>query len=93
MNEQFEFRIVLIKIQDSLSDEDRAKLNFLFGEEIPRRLQDNSSLENALQVLQTLFDHLKITPNNYDYLVRALHEIGRQDCAERLRGNIFEDIL
>jgi len=84
--EEFEFRIVLVKIQDSLSDEDRRKLHFIFGEEIPRRLQENGSLTSALEVLQTLFDRLRISRNNYDYFVRALQEIGRNDCAQRLIG-------
>ncbi|CAM4779646.1 unnamed protein product [Rotaria magnacalcarata] len=84
MNEDFEFRVVLIKIQNSLSDSDRLQLHFLFGEDIPRRLQSNGSLETTLEVLQTLFDRLKISNKNYNYLVRALQAIQRPDCVERL---------
>ena len=84
INEDFEFRIVLIKIQNSLSDTDRRQLHFLFGEDIPRRLQYGGSLEDALETLQVLFNRLTISPNNYDYLVRALRVIERHDCAQRL---------
>ncbi|CAM2714477.1 unnamed protein product [Rotaria socialis] len=84
MNEDFEFRVVLIKIQNNLSDADRLQLHFLFGEDIPRRLQSNGSLETTLEVLQTLFDRLKISNKNYNYLVRALEAIQRPDCVERL---------
>ncbi len=91
MNEDFEFRAVLIKIQDKLTNSDRSKLHFLFGEDIPRRLSDGS-LETALEALQTLFERLKISKNNYDYLVRALKIIERPDCAERLLGKILKII-
>jgi hypothetical protein len=92
MNEDFEFRAVLIKIQGSLSDANRVQLHFLFGEDIPRRLQSNGSLETALDVLQTLFDSLKISRNNFDYLVKALRVIERHDLAERLLGKLSEAV-
>ena len=92
MNEDFEFRAVLLKIQDSLTDQDRVQLHFVFGEDIPRRLQANGSLVTALEVLQTLFDRLKISRNNYDYLIRGLTAIERHDCARKLEGNIFEKV-
>jgi len=92
MDGEFEFRVVLIKIQHSLSDEDRKQLHFLFGEDIPRRLQENGSLENSLDALQKLFDSLKISRNNFDYLVRALQTIQRHDCAQRLLGKILKTI-
>lgn len=87
-DEDFAFRAVLIKIQHSLSDDDRRQLNFLFGEDIPRCLQSNGSIEASLSALQTLFDRLKISSNNYTYLVRALQAIQREDCVERLLSMI-----
>jgi hypothetical protein len=92
MNMDFDFRAALIKIQDSLSNEDRIKLHFIFGEDIPRRLQSNGSLETALEGLQALCDRLKISKNDYKYLVRALEVIERHDCAQRLIGKILEII-
>jgi hypothetical protein len=92
MNEEAEFRIVLLKIQNRLTDSDRKQLHFAFGEDIPRRLRENGSLETALDALQILFDRLKISRNNYDYLVRALEAIERHDCAQRLRGKILKVI-
>lgn len=89
MDEEFEFRIVLLLIQNSLSDVDRKQLHFLFGEDIPRRLQSDGSLGTALDALQTLFDRLKVSKDNYNYLVRAFEGIQRHDCAQRLRGKIL----
>ncbi|CAF1094008.1 unnamed protein product [Adineta steineri] len=78
------FRIVLIKIQHSLSNEDRQQLNFIFGDDIPRVLREKGSLADSLNALQALFDRLKISRDNYDYLVQALQAIQRHDCAQRL---------
>lgn len=84
--DEFAFRAVLVRIQDSLSDSDRKQLNFLIGDDIPRRLQDNGSLINSLDVLQTLFDRLKISADNFEYLTKRLEVIQREDCVQRLRG-------
>jgi hypothetical protein len=92
MDADFNFRVVLIKIQNVLSDSDRKQLNFIFNEDIPRSLQPDGSLDAALDVLQTLFDRLKITRNNFDYLVRALRAIERHDCAQRLLGKVSQII-
>lgn len=92
-DQQFHFRAALVKIQESLSDDDRKKLHFLFGEDIPRVLRENSSLGGALETLQKLFDTLKISPSNYDYLVRALEVIQRPDCVQRLRGEALTALL
>jgi hypothetical protein len=88
----FSFRAVLIKIQSLLSNEDRQQLHFVFADDIPRCLQSDGSLNNALVVLQTLLDRLKISKDDCGYLVRGLRVIDREDCAQRLLGKIFEII-
>lgn len=90
-DQNFQFRTALLRIQDSLSRDDRVKLHFLFGEDIPRVLRENGSLEEALAVLETLINRLKISPDNYDYLIHRLKAIQRPDCIERLKGNQVED--
>jgi hypothetical protein len=91
-DEEFNFRVVLIKIQNSLSDSDRKQLNFLFNEDIQRCLQNDSSLDGAMEILQTLFDRLKISKDDFGYLDRALRAIERHDCAQRLQGKVLKII-
>jgi hypothetical protein len=88
LNSDFEFRVCLLEIQDCLSDTDRRQLNFVFGDEIPRRLQADGSISTALEALQTLFDRAKLSANNYDYLIRGLQAIQRQDCVDKLRSTM-----
>ena len=86
MSEDFDFRVVLIKIQNLLSDSDRKQLHFLFGEDIPRTLQEDGSLSSSIDAFQRLLDGAKISPTDCEYLVRALREIKREDCIKRLSG-------
>jgi len=89
MNKQFDFRALLLKIQDLLSDKDRERLHFLLGEDIPRDLRDDTSLGGALRVLQSLFDKAFINDQDCDYLIDAFIKICCQDAAKRLQGSFF----
>lgn len=91
MNPEFDFRVVLIQIQNFLTDCNRKELNFLFGDDIPRRLQSDGSVENSLDVLQTLCDRLKISKDNVDYLINGLKAIQRPDCAQLLESKQFDN--
>ena len=71
MSGQFDFRALLIKVQDLLSDGDRVRLHFLLGDDIPRNLRDNPSLNGTLSVLESFFDKDKISEQDCDYLIEA----------------------
>ena len=83
---QFEFRELLLKIQDLLSDNDRQRLHFLLGDDVPRNLRDDPSLGGTLRVLQSLFDKSIITDQDCVYLIEALKKIRCYDAAKRLQG-------
>lgn len=89
----FQFRTVLLKIEDSLSNDDRMQLHFLFGKDIPRTLRETGSLEESIRVLQTLFERAKISAENVEYLRRGLEAIQRFDCVEKLQGKDRERIF
>ncbi|CAF1378392.1 unnamed protein product [Adineta ricciae] len=84
MSDDFDFRVVLIKIQNSLSDSDRKQLHFLFGEDIPRTVQEDGSVSSSIDAFQRLLDGAKISPTDSGYLIRALRGINREDCVKRL---------
>ena len=85
-DDTFEFRALLLNIQDSLSDRDRKQLHFLLTDDIPRCLQTDGSLETSLEVIQTLMDRTKISKSNVVYLIQALQKIERRDCAQKLQS-------
>jgi len=88
MDQQFDFRALLLKLQDCLSDNDRRRLHFIVGDTIPRHLRDDPTLGGTLSLLESLFDQAKISEQDFDYLIRAFNEIHCYEGVERLRGII-----
>jgi hypothetical protein len=86
MSASLDFRAVLIKIQDLLSDKDRERLHFLLGDDIPRCLRDDSSMGGALRVLESLLEKAIISNQDCDYLIEAFMNIHCRDAAKRLKG-------
>jgi len=80
------FELLLLKIQYMLSDNDRHRLHFLIGEEVPRPLRDDSSLSGTLRVLESLLDKAVITDEDCNYLIKAFSTIDCHDAAKRLQG-------
>ena len=89
MNQQLNFRALLIKIQDILSDKDRQRLHFLMGENIPRYLQDDPSLKRTLTIFQALLDKSIISHEDFNYLIEAFETIHCYDAAKLLKGLLF----
>lgn len=89
MHHETNLRSLLIKLQDSLSDSDRCRLHFLFGNVIPRKLRDDPSINGTLHVIESLFDRGLIDDQDFSYLIQAFREIHRPDIAKRLKGLFF----
>ena len=86
MTGHFEFRELLLKIHDLLSNNDRERLHFLLGDDVPRNLRDDLSLGGTLRVLQALFDKAIINEQDCIYLIEALEKIRCFDASKRLKG-------
>ncbi|CAF2626341.1 unnamed protein product [Rotaria sp. Silwood2] len=85
MDEQFDFRALLLKLQDYLSDNDRRRLHFIVGDTIPRHLRDDPTLGGTLSLLECLFDQAKISEQDFDYLICAFNEIHCYEGVKRLQ--------
>ncbi|CAF2690651.1 unnamed protein product [Rotaria sp. Silwood2] len=85
MSGEFDFRALLLKIQDRLSDNDRLRFLFLLGEDVPRYVRDDPPLIGALRALESLFDKAIINAQDCDYLIKAFKTIGCNDAAKRLQ--------
>ena len=86
MDEQFDFRALLLKLQDCLSVDDRRRLHFLMGDMIPRQIRDDPTLGGTLHLLESLFDRARIDAQDFDYLIHAFREIGCHAAVKRLKG-------
>jgi hypothetical protein len=93
MSTQFNFRALLIRIQDLLSESDRQRLHFLIGNDVPKHLREDLSIRGALHVLESLFDKAIITDQDCRYLIEAFRNIRCHNAVERLQGLfLYHDI-
>ena len=86
-----EFRGILLRLQDRLSDNDRKRLHFFFGNDVPRRIRDDPSLGGTLSLMDSLFDQDKINEQDFTVLIKAFNEIQCLDAAKLLRCKVLSD--
>ena len=82
-------RALILKIQDHLSDNDRQRLHFFLGTDVPRRIRDDPSLSGTLNLMECLFDQDKINERDFTFLINAFDEIHCIDAVKILRGNFI----
>ena len=90
MDEQFDFRALLLTLQDCLSENDRRRLHFIVGDTIPRYLRDDPTLGGTLSLLESLFDRAKISEQDFNYLIQAFREIHCYEGVKRLQGMFID---
>jgi len=81
-----EFRTLLIKLFNQLSDSDRQALHFSVGNQIPRNYRDNCTPNGSLHLLDSLFDQNLITEQNFDYLINIFEQINCHNASAQLKG-------
>jgi hypothetical protein len=84
-----EFRGVLLKLQDHLSDNDRKRLHFFFGNDVPRYIRDDPSLGGTLSLMESLFDQDKMNEQDFTILIKAFNEIQCLDAVKLLQSKIL----
>ncbi|UJR17811.1 hypothetical protein I4U23_004710 [Adineta vaga] len=75
-------RAILLNLQDRLSNDDRKRLHFYFGNDIPRRIRDDPSLGGTLNLMDSLFDQDKINDEDFTYLINAFDQIRCLDAVK-----------
>ena len=74
----YRLRAIILKLQDRLSNDDRKRLHFYLGNDVPRRIRDDPSLGGTLSLMESLFDQDKISENDFTFLINTSEE---QPCA------------
>ena len=82
-------REVLVKVQDCLSNDDRQRLHFFLGENVPRRIRDDTSLSGTLSLIESLFEQDKINEQDCTFLINAFRVIQCHDAVQLLKGFLF----
>ena len=79
-------RAIILKLQDRLSNDDRKRLHFYLGNDVPRRIRDDPTLSGTLNLMDSLFDQDKINEKDFTFLINAFDEIQCIDAVKLLRG-------
>lgn len=82
-----QLRATLIKLQDYLTDDDRRRLHFFLGNDVPRRIRDDPTLSGTLSLMESLFDQDKINEQDFTLLIHAFQQIRCLDAAKLLQGS------
>jgi hypothetical protein len=80
-------RSIILNLQDRLSNDDRKRLHFYLGNDVPRRIRDDPSLGGTLSLMDSLFDQDKINDEDFSYLINAFDDIHCADAARLLKGD------
>ncbi|CAF1419655.1 unnamed protein product [Adineta steineri] len=78
-------RAIILKLQDRLSNDDRKRLHFYLGNDVPRRIRDDSTLGGTLSLMDSLFDQDKVNEKDFTFLINAFDEIQCIDAVKLLR--------
>lgn len=86
--DQHDLRALILKLETRLSDDDRKRLHFFLGNDVPRRIRDDPSLTGTLNLIESLFDQDKINEQDFTFLIHAFEQIQCMDAVKLLRGNL-----
>ena len=79
-------RSIILKLHDRLSNEDRKRLHFYLGNDVPRPIRDDSTLSGTLNLMDSLFDQDKINEQDFTLLINAFDEIRCFDAVKLLKS-------
>ena len=82
-------RAIILNLQDRLSNDDRKRLHFYLGNDVPRRIRDDPTLGGTLNLMDSLFDQDKINDEDFSYLIEAFDQIRCFDAARQLKGQLI----
>ena len=81
-----DFRLVLIQVERRLSRSERERFLFIVAPYITRDEQKNSSTGGTLDVLQSLLEQERISPNDCSFLIDAFEKIECWTAANHLKN-------
>jgi hypothetical protein len=82
-----QLRAIILKLQNRLSDDDRVRLHFFFGNCAPKTITTDLTLRGTLNLMDYLFQQDQIDEQNFTFLISAFDTIQCNDAAKLLKGN------
>jgi len=82
-------RVIILKILDSLSNDDRRRLHFLLLNDVPRRISHDPSFSDTLSLMESRFDQDKMNEKDLIFLINIFETIQCTDAVKLLKRNDF----
>ena len=79
-------REILLNLHSRLSDNDQERLDLYLQNDVPRPLVDEWLSIGALNLIQSMFDHDKISEKGFTLLIDAFEKIQCFDAVQLLKG-------
>jgi hypothetical protein len=89
MDRQFDCRVLLANIPNTLSDDERKLFNFVIGNIVSRVDRENTTLGGILNIIETLFQQERITEDNLGFLIEVFDAINVKTAVSRLKGSLI----
>ncbi|CAF1373948.1 unnamed protein product [Adineta ricciae] len=83
-----DLRAAILKIQDHLSDNDRKRLHFFLGPDVPRRIRDDPTLVGTINLMESLLDQDKINEQDVSLLINAFEKTQCIDAMKILKEHM-----
>jgi hypothetical protein len=80
---------ILLNLQQRLGDNDRERLDLYLKNDVPKPVEDDSTLGETLKRMQSLFDQDKINAKDFTLLIDAFKQIQCFDAVNLLEGFIL----
>jgi hypothetical protein len=93
MNENIEFRVLLIDIVNTLSNNDYKRFTFVLGDILHRSKREDASLSSTLDAIEELFSQGKINGQQFSFLIDVFARIKCHSAAHRLRRTVAAKIV
>ncbi len=77
---------IVSNLQQRLSDKDRERLHFYLKNDVPKPVEDDSTLGGTLKLIQSLLDQDKINEKDFPLLIDGFKQIQCFDAVNLLQG-------
>jgi hypothetical protein len=77
---------ILLNLQQHLGDNDRERLDLYLKNDVPKPVEDDSTLGETLKRMQSLFDQDNINAKDFTLLIDAFKQIHCFDAVNLLEG-------
>lgn len=79
-------RLAIVRALEFINDDERHRLHFIFGDQVPRPVRENRTVNGTLTLIETLFEREKLNQNDLTTLINVFRRLKCVGAAEVLQS-------